>query len=421
MVFKSVLLLLALATMAGVAIAEPGFPSNTSTHTETVTPSQSASKTDSTTTTPADTPTKTETETRTGETPSATADTASATHSATISKTESATITPADTPTPSATKTETVSLSQSESHSESPSASSTQTVTVTPPPTATPGPTKTVSYSGDTAYPFTISGLKPNVVSYKQYLVNISLIGGAPGGRVFFIKRHRHHGFGEYSCSDPPTHWRERTSEVVMMKPSNVEIFVRGMEPGEYKTCFRTELSLIEIQHLRLYVSGNIDSTASVMCCDGPFFVGNRTYCTLTTKDNNGLPAGWKEDECRLRVCPLTDGRGGNIHDFVQPYFVEVGKFMFHFTAFHSGCQGSAGALYDGHPLGNRNAFFHLYPAKVEPKMATSQCTPHPEDTSRHPVCEITQRDMFGNPVQRCNVDTDGKIHCHHIVSSGFN
>jgi hypothetical protein len=116
----------------------------------------------------------------------------------------------------------------------------------------------------------------------------------------------------------------------------------------------------------------------------------------------------------------VTDGRGEPVHNFVQPYYVSPGVFRFHFTAYHSGCGGSAGATYNGNAFGNMYSYFSLLPGHVDDTKATSECrVAYDRDGQIAPICAVVQRDGWDNPIRRCQFDTTGKVRCQFIRSTG--
>ena len=188
-----------------------------------------------------------------------------------------------------------------------------------------------------------------------------------------------------------------------------------GLEAGTYSICYKEGSTFVRLDPT-VVVSGPIDAARStVSCCGGPYHAGERGYCQINTVDSLGNPAGGPADACELRVCPLTDGRGDAITNFVEPYFVDVGLFEFHFVAQGSGCGASASASYQGNTLGgNKINFFTLLPSAIDPKAATSDCSWADGVT----MCNVTRRDTFGNPISTCHVTSTGALHCVPTVQA---
>jgi hypothetical protein len=238
----------------------------------------------------------------------------------------------------------------------------------------------------------------------------------APPGKQAFIMKPKRFGVALYNCSNPPPAESGMRSPIAVVKgESKVTFETFGLVAGSYDICYKNNTRFERLLQT-LVVSGPIDpSRSTVSCCNGPFTVGQRAYCQINTMDSLGNPAGGPADACELRVCPLTDGRGDAVSEFVEPYFVSTGLFEFHFTAQGSGCGASASASFKGLTLGgNKINFFTILPAPVDPRKATSDCSWSEGITS----CNVTRRDTYGNPVSTCHVSSSGALVCVPTVQA---
>jgi hypothetical protein len=179
----------------------------------------------------------------------------------------------------------------------------------------------------------------------------------------------------------------------------------------------KTVLALFLANILMMFASPTsaqtISAARSYFSCCGPFEAGVLATCSVYLTDDTGVLAGNSSQECRISICPLTDGAGRTIQLVSGPTFISTGVFNFSFNATASGCSGSAGISYNGAPVGGKTAFFTVRPGPAASNMGTSSCA---VDSSNNVLCNITQQDAFGNAVKKCNVDTSGTIVCNDIL-----
>jgi hypothetical protein len=238
--------------------------------------------------------------------------------------------------------------------------------------------------------------------------VTFTLLYVKPGTRAFLLNP-KQFGVTLWNCTrPPPLNSGLRTKDAIVKVNGLVRFDLNGLAAGSYIICFRntTRVTYQPLQQ-KVSISGEIDAGRSnITCCGGPFTVGQRTYCQINTRDTLGAPAGGPQDACSFRVCPLTDGRGEDIKNFVQPYFVTTGLFEFYFVATGSGCGATAGVAYKGQQLsGNQVNIFTLNPGTEYWRKNTATCAP---STAGQVTCNITRRDVYANPVGTCNVTGKG-------------
>jgi hypothetical protein len=238
-----------------------------------------------------------------------------------------------------------------------------------------------------------------------------------PGTRAFLM----HAGVYNTSCAHPPAlNGPYRTHTQRVQEKSTVTFYINGKAQGNWKFCFLNSTLATPPSHMvykalpySVTFAGPIDpSHSSVSCCAGPFNVGSPTYCTVTTVDTNGNPAGGFEDACRLKVCPLTDGLGQTVDHYDPPRYVGLGTFEFSFVGTGAGCGASAGVSMDGEVLGNKVNFFSLSAGAPVDMMATSTCHATPSGGSN---CTVVQRDAYSNPVRQCKVHAGGLVRCMNL------
>lgn len=267
---------------------------------------------------------------------------------------------------------------------------------------------------------FGICKIDPAVVSNGRANQTFTIYYAAPGTKGFLLLKND--GLITYNCSNPPPLWTNKRTRAYTIGPTGKVTFqVKDLYPGHYTMCFFNYThdlnppgATYEMLSTSIVISGDINPTkSSLSCCDGPFQVGSKTYCTITTVDTSNNPAGTEDDACRFRICPMTDGQGANIKDYVLPYFVKTGIYEFWIRGTGAGCSASAGASYDGKLIGNKVNYFQLNPGPADPVRATSSCWYIPESLTSK--CNVTQRDTFGNPVRHCTIGTSDKLYCSNV------
>ena len=262
--------------------------------------------------------------------------------------------------------------------------------------------------------------------NYEPY-VDVTFYGARPLENVFMMLRTARY----MNCTTPPPFSSLQRTLVSSVELGGVaRIYTQGLASGVYMICYQRAMNQTYVRNggvlqlsnvtypfrpLRIgfSIGGNVSASKSSFSCCGPYDAGEPVTCYIYLADSNGVATGNENDTCRISVCPVTDG-GGNIIPLVSgPDFVMTGVYSFTFIANVSGCAGSAGITYGGVALGGRSAYFSVLPATAASNMGSSSCV---VNDANHVLCNITQRDQFGNAVKTCNFDTAGNIVCTSIL-----
>lgn len=271
---------------------------------------------------------------------------------------------------------------------------------------------------------YRICQVTPSLTSNTHANETLRLVGALAGTRAFLMIR-KYMDRTLYNCTKPPALTSNLRTRLQTVGANGAITFkVKDLVPGIYVVCFLNMTAPImpasavaQFKPLTqtVIITGPVDVLRSSVCCQGPFTAGRIAYCTISTFDDSGNPTGSADDACKLSVCPLTDGKGSDVTQFVKPYYVAPGQFEFSFVPVGSGCQGSASAAYNGYTLGNKVNFFSVTPGLPVKAAGYSNCSyAKASDTS---YCVVTSLDTWGNPAKRCTVSTKGKIVCSMLTS----
>jgi hypothetical protein len=221
------------------------------------------------------------------------------------------------------------------------------------------------------------------------------------------------------NCSHPPSLTSGlRTPTVNVTNASTATFDVSNLQAGTYLICFRGSFKMVNSSRFALVsaytalsafpvtVGGPVNTDLSEFSCCGPFVAGTSANCTVFLRDDFGyLTGSASTTACQFTLCPLRDGRGAIITNMSGPTMIRPGVFLFHFIPEGSGCDATAGVKYGGMPLANKQAFFSVAAGPPASNASTSSCEVLVNGTT---VCAITQRDTYGNAIQRCVYNSDG-------------
>lgn len=266
--------------------------------------------------------------------------------------------------------------------------------------------------------------------------VDVKIFGGRPNDLIFIMLPGTLY---TKNCSSAPSlSTNMRTPYSTISAAGIVTIPTKNLVTGVYVICYRkadnitytwansTGNTKVKVPRTSIYrplplrvtftIGGNASAARSSFSCCGPFTAGVTATCYISLADANGVRTGTDADTCDLVVCPVKDGAGNDIPLGTQrtlPVFEEVGLYSFTFNATSSGCAGMAGMAYKGTAIGGRSAYFTVKPAPAASNMGSSSCM---VNALNRVLCNVTQRDAFGNPVKACNFDASGTILCTTIL-----